>query len=94
MFSNNSIHPIFNKKELDEEEKITLGAINARMKRFKFEQTHEGTAKYPFKPIDIALALDYLDKTLKKEEYEAEVPVCQGSNILNAFNMPIMNASQ
>ena len=37
MFSNNSIHPIFNKKELDEEEKITLGAINARMKRFKFE---------------------------------------------------------
>ena len=60
---------------LDEEELNNLGAMNARMKRHHFGVSYKGNSKFPYTTEQIALVLNYLDKILREDDYEASTPV-------------------
>ena len=81
-------------KDLTEEEKCNLGAMNARIKRHHFKVSYPGDTKFPYNVQQIALALDYLNKTLKEEKYETETPIDQDSKEFNALNMPILKTGE
>ena len=82
-------------KELDEEERNNLGAMNARMKRHHFAVSYRGNAKFPYSTRKIALVLHHLDKTLKDEHYGTITPVKQQKqDTLNALDMPILRGSE
>ena len=49
--------------------------MNARIKRHHFKVSYPGDTKFPYTVQEIALALDYLNRTLKEKEYEPEAPV-------------------
>ena len=97
MYANNNIHSMFTKpyELLDEEEKNNLGAMNARMKRHQFRVSYKGTLNFPYSSSQIAQVLDYLDKTLKEEDYSTSIPVRQEEvGPLNAIDMPIFKVSE
>ena len=87
---------MFTKKQedLNDEEKCNLGAMNARIKRHHFKVSYPGDTKFPYTVQEIALALDYLNRTLKEKEYEPEAPVGQDPKNLNALDMPILRAGE
>ena len=81
--------------DLDEEERNNLGAMNARMKRHHFSISYRGNKKFPYSTAQIALVLDYLDKTLKEEDYGTSTPTKQqGKSHMNALDMPILRGSE
>ena len=48
--------------------------MNARMKLHHFGKSYKGDTKFPYPTDAVALVLDYLDKTLKEEDYGAQTP--------------------
>ena len=62
------------KDDLDDEERNNLGAMHARMKLHHFGVSYKGTTKFPYPTDAVALVLDYLDKTLKEEDYGTNAP--------------------
>ena len=76
LYANNNVHSMFTKSkdEMDDEELNNLGAMNARMKLHRFGVSHKGTTEFPYPTEHIALVLDYLDKSLKEEEYKTNTP--------------------
>ena len=59
---------------MDDEELNNLAAMNARMKLHKFGKSYIGTTEFPYTTQHIALVLDYLDKSLKDEDFEINTP--------------------
>ena len=60
--------------ELDDDERNNFGAMNARMKRHHFGVSYKGNSKFPYTTQDIAIVIDYLDKTLNEENYGTNTP--------------------
>ena len=66
--------------------------MNARMKRHRFGVSYKGNSKFPYTAEQIALVLNYLDITLKEEDYGASTPVKEKkANCAKVIDMPILN---